>query len=425
MTLKMCILTNQANLNNALFTDDFIDGVITNKEKYIGIPLVANRTKLENGLFNVLSHEFDQKSGELKTDSIGSFVDFWDETDTDGSRLLMGTVRVLKRFPNVCNAIIELYDQGELEFSCEVLVFGYSDVTDSIRSISYVFEDQTNELFASCVVTNPAEPKSTATMLVAEALIKDLEGGVKLSKTEIFNKGIEIKFHGSFESASLKYSDVADQIYNILNPIDPKTGYREYEYWVSDLYTDYVIVEDWNSYETLYKISYQIINDTVVLDTEDMWIKGTKGFIPDSIDSTSENELSSIVVAQKEEKVKMDEDMLKLQETNAELIKTNEALLVYKEKFEASEKQVKKDVLVEKFSKILSEESLKSEVVVKAFEELDEATLNSVVVSEVTKEIASKTTTDKKDVKVIVSARMQDDLVPQSTKDRLYAAKSE
>jgi len=106
MTLTMCVLTNGVNLNNLQFTDDYINGIVENKDKYIGIPLVVNRLKLENGLYNNLTHEFNKKTGELNTDCVGSFVDFWSETDSDGALQLMGNVRVFKRYPNVCNAFI-------------------------------------------------------------------------------------------------------------------------------------------------------------------------------------------------------------------------------------------------------------------------------------------------------------------------------
>jgi cell division protein FtsB len=470
MTLTMCILTNQVNLNNARFTDDFIDGVIANKESYVGIPLVVNKTKLENGVYNTLGHEFDSNSGELKTEVIGSFYDFWKETDDDGSTLLMGSVRVFKRFPAVCEALVELYESGDLEFSCEVLVYGYESVEGKVRNIAYTYDGQVNSLFASAVVSNPAEVKSRAFTLVAEALEKDLalKGGEIVAdntpKTEVFNKGNKINFHGKIESSSLTFDEISNQIYNQLNPIDPKTGYRDYEYWISDIYNDYVIVEEWDDYNELYKIPYEVVNDTVVLAPEENWIKGTRGFIPDgvNIDSLLEavnnasiemenkinelnaahkevlqvteeqikelqekvdalnkqvEELNSVVVSQKEE-------IVQLQNKEQELNQVIEDLKPYKEQVETAEKQAKKDALVGKFSKLLSEEVMKSEAVVNAIEALDEATLNSIVVAEVSKELASKSE-DKKEKTVIVSARNQEDLVPQSRREKLYAPKSE
>jgi hypothetical protein len=479
MTLTMCILSNKANLNNARFTDDFINGVVENKDSYIGIPLVANRTKLENGVYNNLSHEFDSKTGKLNTDAIGSFVDFWTDTEEDGTLLLMGSVRVYKRYPNVCNALLELYESGDLEMSCEVLVYGYESMEGKVRNIAYSYEDNVNSLFGSAVVSDPAEVRSRATLLVAEAFEKDLasqsEGGENVSEknkqpeTVVFNKGNEIRFHGT-ELSSLKFSDISSQIYNQLNPIDPKTGYREYEFWVCDLYNDYVLVEDWDDYSTLYKISYQVVNDTVVLDSQDKWIKGTKGFIPDGIDIDSlmvqqqnatieiENKVNELnsqhkeVMQVTEEQIKqlqskLDEATAKVEELNSKVSELNETIVSqeeskkalesqitelnsevetlkpFKDQVETAEKQVKKDALVEKFSKLLSDEVMKSEAVLNAVEELNETELNSIVVAEVTKaktvEVASKTET------VIVSASTQEDLIPQSRREKLYGSKAE
>jgi hypothetical protein len=363
--------------------------------------------------------------------------------------------------------------------SCEVLVYGYESMEGKVRNIAYSYEDNVNSLFGSAVVSDPAEVRSRATLLVAEAFEKDLasqsEGGENVSEknkqpeTVVFNKGNEIRFHGT-ELSSLKFSDISSQIYNQLNPIDPKTGYREYEFWVCDLYNDYVLVEDWDDYSTLYKISYQVVNDTVVLDSQDKWIKGTKGFIPDGIDIDSlmvqqqnatieiENKVNELnsqhkeVMQVTEEQIKqlqskLDEATAKVEELNSKVSELNETIVSqeeskkalesqitelnsevetlkpFKDQVETAEKQVKKDALVEKFSKLLSDEVMKSEAVLNAVEELNETELNSIVVAEVTKaktvEVASKTET------VIVSASTQEDLIPQSRREKLYGSKAE
>lgn len=469
MSLNMCILTNSVNLNNLLFTEDYINGIVENKDAFIGIPLVANRLKLENGLYGNLTHEFNKKTGELKTDTVGSFVDFWTNTDEDGVLQLMGQARIFKRYPNVCNAFIELFEQNALNFSCEVIVYGYESNNEEtgVRSVAYKYDGQTNSLLSSCSVTNPAEPKSKASLLVAEALEKDLEGGENMgeSNVQVFNKGIEIKYHEEIETSALKLSDVSNQIYNILNPLDPKNNHRKYNYYICDVYTSFVIVEDWSSYETLFKIFYKIENDTVVLDSQDKWIEGRKDFVPLGIDidslvaasnsqvvelnsninklvseheevvkkMTDENtvqiaeiqaqvdsltaqvtELNELVVSQKQEIVTLQEKETQLNEVITEL-------KPFKEQFEVAEKQAKKDALSEKFGKLLSEEALKSEQVVNAIESLDEQILNAIVVAEVSK--AKNESNAKPDV--IVNASKQEDLIPQSAREKLYTPKSE
>lgn len=454
MLLNMCILTNQVNLNNAKFTDDFINGVVENKDTFIGIPLCVNKFKLEGGMYNSLSHEFDQKTGQLKTQVIGAYSDYWTESDEDGTLKLMGSVKVYKRYPKVCEAMIELYEANELEMSCEVLVNGYSSIDGSVRSIGYEYDGNVNFLIGSAIVADPAEVRSKATLLIAEALEYDFKGGEEVeNKLEVFNKGNEIRFHGEFESASLKYEDVGNQIYNLLNPINPKTSERQYNYWASDLYTDYVIVEEWYDYKVLWKIGYKIENDIVVLDADDLWVKGYKGFIPDGVVVSSilaENETLSAELNNKttelnnqykEEKQVTEEQIKELQEKveamegkvtelegtivaqqeaiqthvtkEAELASEIEGLTPFKEKYETAEREAKKAVLVEKFSKLLSEEVMKSEVVIASIESLDELSLNAVVVEHVSKELASKQQ-DKKEETVIVIAGKQEDLIQEN-----------
>ena len=169
MTLKLILLTSNVNLNGARFTEDFINGIVENQEKYIGIPLVVNRTKLENEAYDSLSHEFDGVN--LKTDVIGAFVSFEKQENEDGSLSLLGESRIYKRFPKTCEAIIELYQEDKLRFSCEVLVQEYGDIKDGIREIPYA--DGKNNLFGQAIVTNPAEPNSRPTILIA-ALEEDL-----------------------------------------------------------------------------------------------------------------------------------------------------------------------------------------------------------------------------------------------------------
>lgn len=463
MTMDICILSNDVNYNNAKFTDDFIEGVIENKNTYIGIPFLASRSKLESGAYDSLTHEFDGKT--LNTDSIGSFVDFWSEM-IDGALCLMGRIKIFKRFENTCNAIIELYNEGLLETSCEVLVASYESVEDGVRVIHY--NNGENLLIGSAIVTNGAEKRAKATLLIAEAYEKDLvEGGEKMGdkkQAETFNKGIKIKHHGSFESFAIKLGEIENQIYNLLNPIDPKTNNRRYNYYILDLYNEYVIVEDWNDYTTLYKISYKIENDVVVLDSQDNWVSGYRGFIPDGItidDLLAEKEkltaeLSSLENKHKEELEEMEkelqkrieelqEELKKLENTNkslsdkveelngvivsqkeqldekekveAELNEQISELTKFKEQVELAKKEALKQELSEKYSKLLSKEVFESDEAKAAIEACDTSKLNELVVSE----IAKKTSTKKDEVEVITFASRDEDLTPISTRDYLLS----
>jgi phage shock protein A len=458
MTVKLCILSNQVNYNNAKFTDDFIQGVIDNKSTYIGIPLVANKTKLENGVYDKLTHEYS--NGQLNTDVIGSFIDFWEETDDTNAKLLMGEARIYKRFPNVCEAILDLFESNDLEFSCEVLVTEYESVEDDVRSIHY--NDGKNALIGSCVVTDPAESRSRATLLIAEALEKDLQnlsqkGDEKVSDTVLFNKGYEVKYHGKIHVSELSYDDIRDAIYNQVNPVDTQTNKRQYNYWIRELFQTYVILEDWNFPDKLYQAGYSVTNDSVVLDAKENWIeieltyqkKGTdinqllaekqqevtelnnklqevQNMNEEQVKELQEQleslknqvaELNATIVAQAEEKKSLESQVAELNQQIEELSK-------YKEQVEAAEKEAKKSALVEKFSKILSEEVFKSERVQNAIAELNEQELNKVVVEQVALEVANKQQNKSDDVTIVVNQK-QEDFLPTDKKSYWYGKKSE
>lgn len=454
MTLNICILSNDVNYNKAQFTDDFIDGVIANKEMYIGIPFVVNRSKLENGDYDNLSHELH--NGELKTDQIGSFVDFWKE-EIDGANCLMGSIRVFKRFPNTCNAIMELYENGELETSCEVLVREYQEITDDdIRKIHY--NDGKNVLIGSAIVSDPAEPRAKATLLIAEAHKKDLAmGGEKMDKKELFNKGHEIKYR--IEKSEMSIDDIRDQIYNLLNPVDPETEERKYRYFIREMFQTYVIIEDWNENDKLYKVNYTVEDEKVSLAPESEWIQVEITYQPVNMDLNSlvsekdkeiselnnklsqlkeelekmseqnkdltqeyeakiaglqakVDELNALVVAEQEAKTALEEQ---IKELNAQI----EELKPYKENFEKAEKEKQMTELSAKYSKLLSEDTFKSERVQKAIEELNVTELNSVVVEEIAKQKVETASKKSDDVTIVVSE--QEDLLPKN-KHEYWAA---
>ncbi|WP_431785795.1 coiled-coil domain-containing protein [Paenibacillus lactis] len=465
MELTMCILTDKPNLNNLKFNENYIKGIVANKEKFIGIPLVVNRTKLESGFYSNLNHELDKSTNLLKTDTIGSFVDFREEVDKDGTLMLMGDARIYKRYPTVCESILELYESGDLEFSCEAMVYGYESIDEEsgIRCVDYEYEGKINSLFGSCIVSDPAEIRSKPTLLIAEALKIDLGESEMSIKEEIFNKNIEIKYHGKFELSSLKFSEVSNQIYNILNPINPRSHYRTYNYYIQDLYTDFVIVEDSDDYHLLYKIKYRIENDIVILDERENWVEGYKGFIPKGVDidqllleneklsqaaskatkelnSNHEKEkllmeeevqqlnekikaLEAKVVELNETVVSKQEEINGLQEKHVELSNTIKELEPYKAKVEMAEKEQKMNALRTKYTKILSEETMKSEEVQTAISELNSVKLNEIAVSELVNKNHG-TDQEQPSGDVIVAASSQQDLLPQSAKERLYAPRN-
>lgn len=463
MTMDMCILSNDVNYNNAQFTDDYINGIVENKDIYIGIPFLVSREKLESRFYDNLTHEFDGE--KLNTDVIGSFVDFWKD-NIENALCLMGRVKIYKRFENTCNSIIELYNNNLLRTSCEVLVSNFESVENGIRKIHY--NNGNNPLIGSCIVSNPAEHRAKATLLVAEAYKKDLlEGGEKMKDEEqIFNKGVKIKRHCNYETSAIKLNEIENQIYNLLNPIDPKTNKRKYNYYILEIYNDYVIVEDWYDHEILYKISYKIENDVVILDTQDKWVSGYLGFIPngltlDDLLAKKEellNEISQMEKNHKEELIKVEkilqekldkltkeyDDLKKLnEELNEKITKLNELianqkneldkkeelekelnqkieeLMQYKEQVEQEKMQALREELSQHYAKLLPKEVFESKEAQEAIERCDKDKLNELVVNEVAKkfEINSK----KQDTEIITFATKKEDFNQLSTKEYLLS----
>jgi hypothetical protein len=117
--------------------------------------------------------------------------------------------------------------------------------------------------------------------------------------------------------------------------------------------------------------------------------------------------------------VSQEETIKGLQTKEQELSAQVEALKPFKEQVEVAEKETKQNALSEKFSKVLSEEVMKSEEVKQAIDELNEVKLNEIVVAEVVKQKANKGGKD-----VVVAAAQAGDLVPQDRKSRLYGSKS-
>lgn len=468
MTMKTAMVSNDVNYNKAQFLDEFIDGVVENAEKYIGIPFQVNRLKLENGIYGSLTHELD-KDGNLKTDTIGSFIGF-EKEEIDGANCLIGTTRILKRYPKTCNAILELYEDNILETSVEVLVGSYENTDDGIRQIGY----EGNELIGHCLVTNGAEVRAKPSLLIAQALSEDLKGGEQMQKE--FNKGFEIKYQ--IETASMKLNEIGNAIYNQLNPINAKSNYREYNYYIKEIYNDYVIVEDWDDYETCYRISYKIENDTVTLAEKEQWIEGGYGFIPKGVDidalisekeqqllelsnkiddlenkhkeelesmskqvdvtveelqtqltelSSKNEELTNKVTELNELVVSQKEEITSITEAKTELASKVEELEPFKAQVEKAEKEAKVAELSSKYSKVLSEETMKSERVQNALAELNTVELAEVVVEETLKEkeLASKDVNKGEDDSVIVTAGKNEDLLPTSSRDKWYSIKSE
>lgn len=174
MTVKARILeTPKANLNGARVTEAFVDDIIANKERYIGLPLYADKKALDSGKYNRLGHLYDSKTGEFHSTQIGSFYDF-EKEDFSGGSYLVGYARIPKRDKDLSRAIAELFADGKLKFSFEIACAEYSDLDDGTIEID---ASEHNYLEGTAIVTFPACEDAVALEFVAQREADDQERG--------------------------------------------------------------------------------------------------------------------------------------------------------------------------------------------------------------------------------------------------------
>lgn len=153
----------QANLNGARVTEAFIDEIVSN-ERYVGLPLYADKKALISGNYTRLGHLYDTKTGEFHSTQIGSFYKF--EKQTNGENCyLVGYARIPKRNKKLSKAISELFADGALKFSFELSVGEYEELDDDTILID---ASENNYLEGTAIVTYPACEDAVALELVAQ-----------------------------------------------------------------------------------------------------------------------------------------------------------------------------------------------------------------------------------------------------------------
>lgn len=435
-------------------------------EKYmktlVDKPVVCKYHEKKNDLG---THEqvIDKKTGkivELLTIAIGTITDVWIgkvyETDETEALYAKATIWAYK-YPKIMECIEKHVEDGLSRSSVEVEIHKYGDNPTKEYRYATEYTYIGNCLLGSTIKAADSDAGITdiSDKEIAAAIIEDLDDKYEISTLmkgddnmpeADFNKGFDIRYHSQTETNALKLNDVSSAIYNTLNPLDPKNNQRKYNYYILDVYVGHVIVEDWHDYKTLYKINYTISGDSVILDADDKWLKGYKGFIPDGVDidkliadlevaqqeanakvkevndlneeqvkemqvqletlKDQVTELNSTIVTQREEKLSMDTQV-------TELNQQIEELKTYKEQFETAQKEVKEKELSQKYSKLLSKETLESDSYKNALSELNEVALNQLVVDEVTKEKAVEVNSEDTDVTIVVNGQ-HDDLIPET-----------
>jgi len=460
---------NHVNANGLDFLKEYTE---TAMKTLINKPVVC---RYYENIDDLGGHEqvVDPKTGkivELNTIAIGTITEVWIDkiSEDDDTEALFAKATIWSyKYPKIFEVIERNFTDGICTSSVEVEISKYNDeASQEYRyPLNYVY-------LSNCLLgvsTPPADSDagvlSVTDKEVAQAIKQDLEinkdmKGVE-NMTDTFNKGIEIRFHDGVEVNSLKLKDVGGQIYNILNPLNPTNNKRQYNYYIRDVYVDYVICESEYDYTELWKIPYSISNDQVVISSQDQWVKGQLGFIPEgvnldqlqiqvtelnnkleelkkeaelSMEKTVEElqaELSTKETEIAEFKTKLEELESKVTELNetivsqestkkelegqvTELNSAIEELNKYKEQVETAEKEAKVAELSSRYEKLLSEETFKSERVQNAIQELNSTELNSVVVEEIAKEKTSVETASAKDETVTIVASKQEDLIPKN-----------
>lgn len=402
----------------------------------------------------------------LNTIAIGTIKEVYIDEYEDGHALYAKADLWNYKYPEIVACVKKLYQDNVASSSVEVEIYEY----DGEPSQEYRKAKEYSYL-ANCLLSSTVAPADRdagvidiAQLEIAEAIKKDLQsiensekGDVKVTETNTYNKGYEMKSHVT-EIASLRLDDIKSQIYNLLNPMNAKTCDREYNYYIREVYNDYVLIGDWSYDETLYKISYEVINEQVVLSSKDSWEKGYLGFIPqgtstfelesqikelneqitktkeeaDSLMSktveelqtelaSKETELSGLVAKIEELEAKVTElnetvvnqqtTKVELEGTIAELNAKVEELTPFKEQVETAEKEAKVNELSEKYGKLLSEETFKSEEVQSAIQELNAQKLNEIVVNEVASGKTKTVTEVNEQKEVVVNAKQAEQLL--------------
>ena len=176
MTVKARILeTPKANLNGAAVTPAFVDDIIANEERYVGLPLYADIRALKDGRYNRLGHLYNSKTGEFHSTQIGSFYQF-EKEEFDGGAYLIGYARIPKRDKKISKAIAELFADGALKFSFEIACSDYQELDDGTFLIDV---SENNYLEGTAIVTFPACEDAVALEFVAQREADDTERGEK------------------------------------------------------------------------------------------------------------------------------------------------------------------------------------------------------------------------------------------------------
>jgi len=208
MTVKARICeAPQANLNGARVTEAFIDEIVGNESRYVGLPLYADKKALIGGNYNRLGHLYDTKTGEFHSTQIGSFYKF--EKQVDGENCyLIGYARIPKRNRKLSKAISELFAEGNLKFSFELTVGEYTELDDDTILID---ASENNYLEGTAIVSYPACEDAVALELVAQQITDETRKG-ESEMAEVENKAEVVETEAKNLAEEVKTEEVAENV---------------------------------------------------------------------------------------------------------------------------------------------------------------------------------------------------------------------
>lgn len=383
MALSMRMFSTRPNRNGVAVTEAFIDEIVANKEDYVCMPLCADAKKLRSKQYRGLTHMYDREKRIFLSDRIGGFNDFVKTEDEYGVSLI-GYARVDKRDALVCEALEELYAEGALNFSFEILA-GELREEDGVTIVD---ASDRNELTAMAVVSVPAYPESKALDLVAEAEPKIDE--------ETFFENAKYADANAVLSAELDVETVRRKFFESLAHYGETLECEEL-FWnlrVLLFGVDFAILYD--AFEgSSYKAEYAVDGDDVVI-TGFYKIAFVKEDGAGSVSVFAEEETAS----EGSETEKMDKDNEKME---AEVIETAEAI---------KEETVETEPTVEVAEEIVAEETTGEEPAVEEVSEVVAEEVSEEATEEIVEEVSEESSGEdgeKAEVAEVVKKETDDD----------------
>jgi hypothetical protein len=330
ITMLVHIL-DEPNGNNLQFNEEYTNLCMNT---LIDKPVVCEYYPTQND-FGDHAVFYSEDGIELRTIAVGTINKVWIDNyivNNETKRALFANATIWAyKYPQIMECIEELNSLNILKTSVEVEVMTYLYNSDVRIAKEYTY-------LANCILSPLVMPAdSNAGVInvfqreVASAIKESSleKGGRDVSDVE-FNNGKEIKFH--FEANDLSHDDIREQLWASFNDQKDDGGYTIYEYWIAEVFIDYVIVCDWNDGK-YYKFNYTVENNTVSVDKESK-VEVVSTWI----------EVDTPEVATLQEEIAQKDSIItelnaQIEQLNAELVTKDQALAM--NQTEANEKIIK------------------------------------------------------------------------------------